>query len=177
MNNFRENSANNLQMLQNLHYASASAKFQNFQLDNLVDFENAAKRVFSCKNRCRYSRKRTKFCRYLMNLQKKVRNGRVAHLTRRCTYWARNDQKSPFFLPEFDKFLRLSKCFWKIVQRVQNFLRSRSSTRSSGLVAQEKEKGRSLARLPSGCAFLAPATPARSSPGRACCSLRSAYPR
>ena len=38
------------------------AKFQKFQLDCLVDFENAAKRV-SCKDRRRYSRKRAKCCR------------------------------------------------------------------------------------------------------------------
>ena len=41
------------------------AKFQEFQLDNLVDLKNAAKRVFSCKNRCRYSRKRATFCQKL----------------------------------------------------------------------------------------------------------------
>ena len=39
------------------------AKFQKFQVDNLVDFKNAAKRVFSCKNRRRYSQKRATFCR------------------------------------------------------------------------------------------------------------------
>ena len=39
------------------------AIFQKIQLDNLEDFENAAKRVFSCKDRRRYSRKRAKFCR------------------------------------------------------------------------------------------------------------------
>ena len=38
-------------------------KFQKCQLENLVDFENAAKRIFSCKNRSRYSRKRSTFCR------------------------------------------------------------------------------------------------------------------
>ena len=40
-------------------------KFQKFQLENLVDFENAAKRIFSCKNRCRYSRKRATSCQKL----------------------------------------------------------------------------------------------------------------
>ena len=43
------------------------AKFQKFQLDNLVDLQNAAKRVFSCKNRSRYSRKRATFCRNFAN--------------------------------------------------------------------------------------------------------------
>ena len=43
------------------------AKFQKFQLDNLADFENDAKRVFSCKNRSRYSRKRATFCRNFAN--------------------------------------------------------------------------------------------------------------
>ena len=38
------------------------AKFQEFQLDNLVDFEKAVKRIFTCKNRCRYSRKRATCC-------------------------------------------------------------------------------------------------------------------
>ena len=41
------------------------AKFQKFQLENLVDFENDAKRIFSCKNRCRYSRKRAKIAEIL----------------------------------------------------------------------------------------------------------------
>ena len=49
---------NILQMLQNLNFA----KFQKIQLDNLVAFENTAKRVFTCKDRRRYSRKRAKFC-------------------------------------------------------------------------------------------------------------------
>ena len=54
-------------MLQNLQIF---AKFQKLQIDNLVDFEKCCKtrilnyfEVFSCKNRCRYSRKRTTFCR------------------------------------------------------------------------------------------------------------------
>ena len=38
-------------------------KFQKFQLENLVDLKNAAKRIFSWKNRSRYSRKRATFCR------------------------------------------------------------------------------------------------------------------
>ena len=46
-----------LQFLQNV------AKFQKIQLDNLVDLENAAKRIFTCKDRRRYSRKRAKVCR------------------------------------------------------------------------------------------------------------------
>ena len=55
-------------MLQNL------AKFQKFQLDNLVDFKkektklkNAEKPVFSCKDRRRYNRKRAKFCTEIGN--------------------------------------------------------------------------------------------------------------
>jgi hypothetical protein len=40
ISNFRENSAKILQMLQNLQNI---AKFQNFQLDNLVDFEKCCK--------------------------------------------------------------------------------------------------------------------------------------
>ena len=47
-------------MLQNLQNF---ANFQKFQLDNLVDLKNAEKRVFSCKDRRRYSRKRANFCR------------------------------------------------------------------------------------------------------------------
>ena len=39
------------------------AKIQNFQLDNLVDFEKCCKCVFACKDRRRYSRKRAKCCR------------------------------------------------------------------------------------------------------------------
>ena len=38
------------------------ATFQKIQSDNVVDFENAAKRVFTCKDRHRNSRKRAKFC-------------------------------------------------------------------------------------------------------------------
>ena len=38
-------------------------KFQKFQLDFLVDLKNVTKRVFSCKDRRRYSRKRATFCR------------------------------------------------------------------------------------------------------------------
>ena len=41
------------------------AKFKKNQFDNLVDFENAAKRVFACKDRCRYSRKRATFAEIL----------------------------------------------------------------------------------------------------------------
>ena len=37
--------------------------FQKFQLENLVDLKNAAKRIFSRKNRCRCSRKQATFCR------------------------------------------------------------------------------------------------------------------
>ena len=44
-----------------------NGNFQKIQLDNRVDFENAAKRVFSCKNRSRYSRKRATFCRNFAN--------------------------------------------------------------------------------------------------------------
>ena len=61
-NYFREISAKKLQMSQNLQNV---VKFQKFQLENLVDFENAAKRIFSCKHRSRYSRKRATFCRNL----------------------------------------------------------------------------------------------------------------
>ena len=40
ISNFRENSAKNLQMLQNqIENLQKFAKFQNFQLDNLVNFE------------------------------------------------------------------------------------------------------------------------------------------
>ena len=39
------------------------AKFQKIQLDNLVDFEKCSKtRIFSCKDRRRYSRNRANFC-------------------------------------------------------------------------------------------------------------------
>ena len=55
-------------MLQNLQ---TFAEFQKFQLDNLVDFEKCCKtrilKLFSCKNRCRYSRKRATFCRKFSN--------------------------------------------------------------------------------------------------------------
>ena len=52
------------------HFANVTkfanfAKFQKIQLDNLVAFENTAKRVFTCKDRRRYSRKRANFCRNL----------------------------------------------------------------------------------------------------------------
>ena len=58
------------------------ATFQKFQLDNLVDFEkcrkmlkNAEKRVVSCKDRCRYSRKRAKVCRNFANRRSRPSSG------------------------------------------------------------------------------------------------------
>ena len=57
---FRSASSN---ILQKSHNLQTFAKFQKFQLDNLVDLENCCKRIFTCKNRCRYSRKRATFCR------------------------------------------------------------------------------------------------------------------
>ena len=62
-------------MLQNLQNLQNFAKFQKFQLHNLVDFEKCCKthilNLFSCKNQCRYSRKRATFCR---NFAKKTGN-------------------------------------------------------------------------------------------------------
>ena len=57
-----QNSAKILQVSRNLQNF---AKFQKFQLDNLVEIEKCCKfkRAFSCKNRCRYSRKRATLCR------------------------------------------------------------------------------------------------------------------
>ena len=49
-------------MLQNLQNF---AEFQKCQLDNLVDLKNAEKRVFSFKDRCRYSRNRANICQKL----------------------------------------------------------------------------------------------------------------
>ena len=53
-----------LQISQNLANFAAISKFR---LDNLVDLKNilknAVKRVFTRKDRCRYSRKRLTFCR------------------------------------------------------------------------------------------------------------------
>ena len=48
------------------------AKFQKFQLDNLVDFENAAKRIFTCKDRCRYS-KNANICKMSKNKSEQIR--------------------------------------------------------------------------------------------------------
>ena len=47
-------------MLKNLRKFT---KISKFRLDNLVDFKKCWKSVFTCKDRCRYSRKRASLCR------------------------------------------------------------------------------------------------------------------
>ena len=52
------------------------AKVQEFQFDNLVDFEKCCKTRFTCKNRCRYSQKRATFCRNFAKNRRRCRSRR-----------------------------------------------------------------------------------------------------
>ena len=54
--------------LQNLINLQNLANNFKIQLDNLVHFTNTEKRVFTCKDRCRYIRKRAKFWKKCQNL-------------------------------------------------------------------------------------------------------------
>ena len=100
--------------------------------------KNAEKRVFSCKDRCRYSRKRTKFCQKVATtlLEKFSRSGRLhdgrsakfrQNVARFRLYRHRFLQENTRFAAFFKiyqilklKFLKFGKIL-QISQNLQNF--------------------------------------------------------